>query len=37
MLWKLAEMCDLKHSQEVIKIDYQTVCYQELSFVKDFL
>lgn len=37
MLWKLADMCDLKHSQKVIKKDYQTVCYQELSFIKDFL
>lgn len=37
MLWKLAEMSDLKYSQEVIKKDYQTVCYQELSFIKDFL
>lgn len=37
IFWKLAEMCDFKHSQEVIKKDYQTVCYQELSFVKDFL
>lgn len=32
MLWKLAEMFDLKHSQEVIKKDYQTACYQELKF-----